>query len=388
MKLLAVIGKSYREQVRSFWILFLTISMAPFFVGVYYLILESYQPKYEILVLNHDNGVNDSSGAENHGQMLIKNIEALLAISSDLPFTVEKTETKEMAIGLLKNRKADALIVIPENFSAQLYNCWADSNLKPIHIEFIGDLTNMEYMISAVWANAAVNQYVDYIMEGTQLLNISETSLGLSGSITEFDMMVPGLLILSLIMLMFSASIAIVSEVENKTILRLKLSKVSTLEFLAGAGVVQVLVGLISIVLTLVVAIAAGFSHYAALGMLFGIAVLTSLSIFAFSLILAALTKSVNEILIVGNFPLFLFMFFTGAAFPLEGKAMFSIAGYPVTFQGLMSPTHAIAALKKVMILDMQFKDIIPEVVAIILLTAFYFAIGVWAFKKRHMRVV
>jgi ABC-2 type transport system permease protein len=117
------------------------------------------------------------------------------------------------------------------------------------------------------------------------------------------------------------------------------------------------------------------------------VAVLTSLSIIAFSLIIAGFTKTANEILIVGNFPLFLFMFFTGAAFPIEGYTVFTVAGYKFTLQGLMSPTHAISALKKVMVLDMGFGDIIPELVTLILLTIIYFTIGVLVFRRRHMRV-
>jgi len=152
-------------------------------------------------------------------------------------------------------------------------------------------------------------------------------------------------------------------------------------------SVVQIIVGLVSILLTLAVALSMGFDHSGSLGMLIFIALLTSISIIAFSLILAAVTKTVNEVLIVGNFPLFLFMFFTGAAFPIEGKSLFTIAGYSISLQGLMSPTHAISALKKVMIMEMSFSDIVPELISITLLTILYFTIGVWAFKRRHMRV-
>ena len=62
-------------------------------------------------------------------------------------------------------------------------------------------------------------------------------------------MIVPGILIVSLIMLMFTASIAFVSEVENKTIMRLKLSKLNVLEFLTGISFVQLLVGVVSVIL-------------------------------------------------------------------------------------------------------------------------------------------
>ncbi len=155
-----------------------------------------------------------------------------------------------------------------------------------------------------------------------RIVNLKETALGTSATASSFDMIVPGILIVSLIMLMFTASIAFVSEVENKTIIRLKLSKLTVFEFLTGISFVQLLVGIVSVLLTLVTAIMLGFKYEGSLMIMVVIASLTSLSIIAFSLIIAAITKSANEVLVVGNFPMFLFMFFTGAAFPLKKRSM------------------------------------------------------------------
>lgn len=388
MRILAVIVKSLKEQLRSFWVLLLTVSMAPIFVGIYFLILESYEVQYDIVVLNRDQGTVTGEGSLNYGKLLIEGSAAVLDSASDFPFRIMETPSKKEGLEMLRNKMADAMILIPPDFSRVVEAHLEGRLTDRAKIEFIGDLTNYEYMVSAVWAQAAVTGYFDHILGGTPSIVFTETSLGLSGNLTEFELMVPGLLILALIMLMFTATIALVVEVENKTILRLKFSKLSTLEFLAGMSVVQVLVGLVSILLTLATAMACGFSHYNSIGAFLLIAVLTSLSIISFSLILAAVTKSVNEVLVVGNFPLFLFMFFSGAAFPLKGKALFTIAGYPVSFQGLMSPTHAISALKKVMILEMPVHEIIPEITAILVLTVVYFAVGIWSFRRRHMRVV
>jgi ABC-2 type transport system permease protein len=198
-------------------------------------------------------------------------------------------------------------------------------------------------------------------------------------------MIVPGILIVSLIMLMFTASIAFVSEVENKTILRLKLSKLSVFEFLGGTSLVQLAVGIVSVVLTLGTALLLGFQYGGSFFTMILVASLTILSLIAFSLIIAALTKSAAEVLVVGNFPMFLFMFFTGAAFPLKSKALFNIAGYPFNLQGLMTPSHAISAMNKTFVMNMTISAILPEIVAIILLTLVYFMIGGFLFKKRHL---
>jgi len=82
---------------------------------------------------------------------------------------------------------------------------------------------------------------------------------------------------------------------------------------------------------------------------------------------------------------MFLFMFFTGAAFPLKSDALFTVAGYPVTIQGLMTPTHAISALNKTLIMNMDMMSILPEIMAIITLTFIYFVVGAIIFNHRHL---
>ena len=387
MRLISVIRKSFKEQMRHFWIFFLTISMAPFFVFVYYLIIETSKLHYDILILNRDKGIHSISETLNYSDRLLEGAEEYFKKNPGIPLSLKATKNKAGAIKKLKSRKADALVIIPEDFSQRVHDVINGKDDKSINIEFIGDLTNIKYMVSAVWANEILHEYVSGATRKTRPVKIIETSLGVSGKIDDFDLVTPGLLILSVILLMLSASIAIVTEVENKTMLRLKLSKLSAFEFLSGVSIIQVLVGLLSIMLTLAVAVSLGFDFKGSIALLILLAVLTSISIIAFSLIVAAVTKTANEVLVVGNFPLFLFMFFTGAAFPMQGKALFTVAGYPITLQGLMSPTHSISALNKVSIMNMGLKDILPEITALIIITIIYFIIGVWAFQRRHMKV-
>jgi ABC-2 type transport system permease protein len=304
----------------------------------------------------------------------------------EIPFSVLPVDNRTGAIEQLKNKKADALVVIPEDFSQRVQDLVHSRGEKNINIEFVGDLSEVNYLVSAVWAGELIQEYVYQVTGTTRPVGITETGLGLSGALDDFDLYMPGILILSVIMLLFSAAIAIVEEVENRTIIRLRLSQVSTIEFLTGVSIVQILIGLVSVMLTAAIAAALGFRFVGSFLVLIFLAALTSLSIVAFSLILAAFTRTVNEVLVVGNFPLFVFMFFTGAAFPLEGAVLFTVGDYPITVQGLMSPTHAISAVKKTLILNMGLGEVVPEILALILLTALYFLLGVWAFQRRHMR--
>ncbi|MCP4712542.1 MAG: ABC transporter permease [Planctomycetes bacterium] len=387
MKLLSVIKKSFREQIRSFWVLLLTVTMAPFFVFVYYLINESWQPSYELLVVNLDVGVESTGTPINHGQDLLAIANALKNDSLMIPVAVKQVANREKAMQKLQNKKADALVVIPENFSRAMVEILTTGSGPQSQLELVGDLTDLNYMVTAIWASEVFNRYLTQVSPIALPVGITETSLGVSGEIDEFDLWVPGLLILSIIMLMFTATIAIITEVENGTIIRLKLSRIGVLNFLGGITVVQVIVGLMAIMLTLSAAVLMGFNYTGSIGTLLVIAVLTSISMIAFSLILAAAVKSVNEVLVVGNFPMFLFMFFTGAAFPMEGKVFFHIAGYEVTAQGIMSPTHAVTAANKVLIMGADLGDVLPELSALVALIVIYWVLGAWLFYHRHMRV-
>lgn len=387
MKLTGVIVKSLKEQIRSYWALLLSLMMGPFFIFVYFLIVESSKPHYDILVLSNDKGIIENGQYKNFGKDLISFFTALNTDTAVTPFTARGISGKREGIAMLKKKEADALIIIPGSFSQTLLTRTYHDSLASSSVEFIGDLTNTYYLISAVWANEIVNEYAFRITNNSRIIEIKETALGTSASISDFDMIVPGIIILSTIMLMFTASIAFVSEVENRTILRLKLSRLKAIEFLGGIGLVQLLVGVLSVILTLLTAIVLGFQYEGSFLIMIVIASLTSLSVIAFSLIIAALTKSANEVLIVGNFPMFLFMFFTGAAFPLKSDGLFTIAGYPVNFQGLMTPTHAVSALNKTLVMNMNISSIIPEIIAIIVLTLIYFSIGAVIFKQRHLKL-
>ena len=385
MKISGVIVKSFREQFRSFWVLLLSLSMGPFFIFIYFLIMESSKPQYNILVVNGDSGLFEKGQHINYGKDLLHYFSTANLDIGSTPFVTTVIADRNTGMEKLKNKRADALIIIPGSFTKSLDARKHYDSLALTRIEFMGDLTSANYLISAVWANEMINAFALLTTNSKRIVEVNETALGISASISSFDMIVPGILIVSLIMLMFTASIAFVAEVENKTIMRLKLSRLSTLEFLGGIGLVQMMVGIFSVVLTLFMAILLGFQYQGSLILMLIVAGLTSLSIISFSLIIAAVTKSANEVLVVGNFPMFLFMFFTGAAFPLKSDALFTVAGYPVTIQGLMTPTHAISALNKTLVMNMDLKSILPEITAIIVLTIIYFIVGAIIFKRRHL---
>ena len=378
--------KSVREQLRDFWILIMVVILAPFMLFMYYLMVETEEPDYDIVFVNQDRGGHILNISLNLGDSLIHYMQLGVRDEGYSFLNISKEAKREDAEALLHQREADVLIVLPENLTSSLMES-GESDSAFAWLELVGDVTDIEYLVGAVWTEEIINHFVQEFTGITLPLKWKETSLGFSGQRSEFELYVPGLLILSIIMMMFSASAAFVREPETKTLDRLKISKLSSLEFLAGISLLQIVLAVLSLVFALLTAVGLGYTIIpGTLWFIFIIGILTSLSMITFSLIVASICRSIKDVAIIGTFPLFFLMFFSGAAYPISGGKLFSIGKFTLHINDILSPTWAVDALNKVLVKGMDVKDTTLEILALIILTLLYFIIGVWAFRRRHMR--
>jgi ABC-2 type transport system permease protein len=387
MKWYSVFIKSLKEQVRDYWILLIVILLAPFFIFVYFLMIESENPQYDIILVNKDTGISTAPHQVNLGDSLVTYLGQVSQKYDELVLRFHQEYNRDQAIIRLKDGKGDAALIIPENFTSSLF---ADplTGSDPSTIELIGNVTDMQYIIGAVLTEELFNSFLVEITGFEMPVKFTETKLGYSGERSVFELYVPGMLVLAIIMMMFSASAAIVREPEIQTLKRLKLSHLSALEFLTGISLVQIIVAAISLLLALFTAIELGYEIIpGTLWFLILIAFLTSLSIISFSLLFAAFCRSIKDVAIIATFPMLIFMFFTGAAMPVKGATLFTIGNFEFTMAGILSPTHSINALNKVLLLGLPPANTIPDITALVVLTIVYFILGVWAFNRRHMKM-
>lgn len=383
MKLWAVIRKSYTEQVRQFWILLLTVIMAPFFVGIFYLIYKGTSLQLKVVVVNLDREIRPP-GTIDYGAVLV---DYLNSVQNDtLPVKFKAAPDRIVADESVRRNEAYAMLVIPAGFSDSIRLKQGGSNVR-VPFEISGNLTETNYMLSAILVVTYVAGFITSATGIAEPYHFIETPAGLSSKLNDFTIAVPGLLILATIMLMFSGAIAFVMEPEKKTMLRLKLSRLKPITFLSGVTIIQVLVGLLSILLTLGVAWLFEFDFSGSFWLFLLVSLLTCISVIGFSLVLAGFTRTTNEILIVGNFPLLLFMFFSGTVFPIHGATLLTLGGYDFTVPGLMSTYHGVEALKQVLIYQAGFIDIWPQLVCLTGLSAVYFGLGYLVYRRRHMVV-
>ncbi len=379
MKILKIFWKTLKEQARDSVTLGLSLIIGSFFVLLYWLMIPSGSTTYGVMVQNLDTGPR--------GKEAINLLETLAYPSGDPLLEVFIVDNQQRAEVLLKDRDAEVLLIIPEDFSNTLQAAIEDVILTPAEVTLIGDLTNPYYAVGAVMAGSVIDEYVQNQTGEIRPIQFSEIALGASAGRSEFDLYIPGILIVSVVMLVFIVSMTITHEVEAGTLRRLQMTSMKASELLIGISLPTILLGIVSLLLTLIVAIALGFTSQGSILAALLIGGITAIAVVGIGLIVAAFSKSVSQAFIIANFPLIFFMFFSGAVYPIPRIILFQAAGINISLYDVLPPTHAVMALNKILTLGSGLSDVLYELVSLLVLSLLYYLLGIWLFQRRHLRL-
>jgi ABC-2 type transport system permease protein len=184
---------------------------------------------------------------------------------------------------------------------------------------------------------------------------------------------------------MFTAAASIIKEKDKGTLVRLRISNMTTFEWLSAVTLVQVVLGVVAVVLTLGTAMAFGYEPSASVAALVLVSALSSVAIVAISVLVAAWLRTIFDLMTIGSFPFFILMFFSGGMFPLPDVRLFEIGGRPINVNDVLPTTHSIAAFDRVLNHGAGMGGVAFELAAITLLSALYFSLGTLLFTRRHM---
>lgn len=393
MRFLSVLRKCAREQKRDLWVLGLSLAFAPLFVFIYWMWTGgNATTSYAVLVVNQDTGLTLNDGTTyNAGEEAIQAMEGITFQDGSPILRVKGHNDRSEAEHQLRERKAAALIIIPSDFSKEIYESQqdespGDQSSASTNIELVGDLTNPYYTVAAVMAYTALDSYILAVTGEYRPIGMVETALGDSAARTEFELYVPGLFVLAVIMMLFQASMMVAREIEGGKLQRLRISRVTAFELLGGISTWLVFIAILEVLFTFGVATALGFRSQGALWIAILIGVITSFSIIGVGMIIASFSKTVSQAFVIANFPFGFFMFLSGAAFPVPMGAMFTLWGRDFHLVDLLPPTHAVIALNKVFTLGAGLNDVWFELTALIVLSLGYFGLGVWLFRRMHLK--
>lgn len=384
MKLLAIAGKTLREQFRNPWLPLLAVGLGPFFV----LLMWAFFPSggsttYPVVVVNSDAGTTVQGIPVRSGDQAVAGLRTLTHDTGVPILDVRQVADLDQAREEIEAHRAVAFVELPKDFSRSLLAAREGTVAVPVRIG--GDLGSPLYPVVAIMVADGLDRFARQETGRTALLDLTEVPLGASGSRTEFELYVPGVLVFAIGLMMFAAATALAQETEAGTINRLVRTPISAAGLLGGITVVQVLVGLAAGLVSLGTAVLLGFRSSGPLWLALPIWVLTSLSVIGLGLLVAAFTSSVAQAFLVANFPFGLFMFLSGTMFPVRGVPLFSVAGHEVNLLDVLPPRHAVNALTSVF--SFGSTSIGYELVMLTVLSVGYFLLGAWAFHSRHLRV-
>jgi ABC-2 type transport system permease protein len=387
MKMLVIFRRCLREQLRDPMMLLLSLAFAPAMVLLYGLAMSGSTTTFQVLVVNQDEGAVLPDGSLVHaGEEAIAALSSMTYANGAPVLRIRAAASPAEAESLLADRQGIVYLIIPAGFSRSLLDEHGGGSPDSARLRFGGDLTHPYYPVAAILATSRIDQYVQQTTGWFPPVHYEEVALGASGARSEFETYVPGILVFSVIMLVFLASMSVAREVETGTLRRLQLTRMSSFDLLAGISLSLLLMAAVSIFLTLLTAVALGFRSQGPLWVAMLVGSLTALSVMGVGLVVAGLSRSVTQAFIIANFPLGLLMFFSGAVFPLPPVPLGTLLGRTIGLYDVLPPTHAVVALNKVMTLGAGLTDVGYELAMLTILSAAYFAAGVGLFRRAQLR--
>lgn len=439
MKAVRVAVKSFREFPRDrraltfllvFPIIFvLVFGSATFGVG------QLTAPR-AVAVIIDDEGAwilnNTTLEFHNFGDEFVKVLENTTYENSTTPVFLVARIPRAEANERLANRNISAVMTIPANFSAAvraqinqtiyttvstaLVRALASGNFSngtaaglgnytlptlesnlTATVVIEGDFTYSEFATSQAYLQGFVDGYVNSVTQyATRAVlevlppelrhevdtsdHIDARTRGVPGTeeFRVFDWMAPGLFIFATLLISMGVTVWVAREIEGGNLERLKLSKMTTADYLFGILVPWSALGAFQVVLLFATAIAIGFRWQggaAAVGLAVAVGALSATASVALGLLLSSFVKTERQATSIGPLVAVPLAFLTEAFFPISLTLL--VQGSP---WGL-----GVRAMRGMLTFGLPFGDIAQMLGMMALQTAVLFAIAVAVFRKTRL---
>ncbi len=378
MKVVSCFIKTFRENLRDWKILILVIVFAPFFIYLMYMYMGD--PKtsmYNVVVINNDNAGLSSGELINEWKGL-KTDDGRTSSGNKADFRYCSSQKNDQEQG------SRPVCDYSRDFSESLRTFLSGGSRYISPLTNYGDQANVKYMAAVSFIDYLTYGYLG-LKTGIELpMNMNYEYAG-KGKITrEFDLYIPALLVLAIIMMLFTAGASIVREVEKDTITRLSLSRLTSAEFMTALSLNQIIIGLICLFVTLLAAFSVGYKTSGSIPLLFLIGTVTCFSVISISIITACFIRTMFGLLTLGCFPFFILAFFSDSFMPLPKINMFRLAGNQVYLNDILPTATATRAFNKILNYDSGLSDVAFELIWITAFAVIYFLIGTWLFRRKY----
>jgi ABC-2 type transport system permease protein len=382
LRTLSLLAAFLRLKLRDRFNLALTLFTTPAFVLAYWVFFAEARTSFTVLVLDQDRAAAGRRGLAPRSpdpvHAVLESLRHLASSDGTRLLEIREVGSRAALDVDLRAGQATAGLVVPSGFSAAL----AARGSPPAEITLTGDATSAGYRVTAILVERALNHLAHTLRGSSPPVLVREVPLGLSGARTPFEGYVPALLVFTVIMLIFSSSIAVVRQVEAGTLARLRLTPVGPVELLFGFSAIELLLGFAALVLTFSTARLLGFRSAGSLPLAMLISALASLATVGIGMFVASLSRSLTRAFLIASVAMFLLVLFSGLVFPRPRVTLFEIGPRAVDLFDAFPTTHMGVALEKVMTMGAGLGEIAYELGALGVIAAMNFTLGGWLFAR------
>ena len=414
MKFISVAIKDFKELIRDRRGLFMILLFPMFFMiifGIVYGNMGQTNETYNLVVVNLDEGAKMPLTNEevNFGDNLTEIFRDSEYEDSDVKLFNVITASESSANKLIQLKEADAMIVIPKNFSqtivdemensiaAQTTGTTSSNNNDTLKLSISGDSSSMGFGVSQVVLIKIIEDYQDNLVANIQSqtsgssvkpLKLFEGDVGsVSGteSFSQFDFLAPGMMLFAILLLATTVAASLTREVEKGTLARLRISKMRSFDMLFGALIPWSIVAAIQVLILLTVALIMGFNWQGGLNSIvlaMFIGVIGGIGSIALGMIIASFAKNDTQAFNLGIMVVVPTSFVVGAFFQLPQVVVGEIMGRSFQIYDILPWTHILNALKSVLIYGNGLSAITYDLAWSAVLTAIIFVIGMGLFSR------
>ncbi len=387
----AVTLKTLREAVREPQLLAITLACPVVLVLAYQVAFGSSEQGLSrflhLLVLDRDAGVElPGGGSWVAADELVEALETI-RVDGKPAFSVRRVDDPDAAEALLRERRATALLTIPEGFSRALLDA---RNGRPFALPATVVLTLDPAADTAVLAGSILDDLVRAFGGGrpewAPLPSVRLEALPGSEAVSDFETGVAGVFVFGTLFLVITTATVVVRERSRGTLARLRLSRVRAAPLLLGVTAAQLVVAAVQVALVFATAALCGFRPAGSLPLAAGITLLASVGAVGLGLAVAAVARNDVDAVNIGSAVAVPVAFLSGSLMPMPDLPLFAVAGITVEAFDFLPAVHGVDALRQVLLLGAGPAAIVPELVAMTALTGGVLALGVLLYRGLRLR--
>ncbi|MHC1783367.1 MAG: ABC transporter permease [Anaerolineaceae bacterium] len=273
-------------------------------------------------------------------------------------------------------------MTIPPMFSAALQNDLP----RPVEISLLGDPLSDTYAFAFSFLNEIIRIVLRQITGWQQDLPVSLEFLPNTGTVNDFQIGVPGLIVFGIMFGIITNALLLTREFSDGTIRRIQLSTAHAGHLLGGISLAAIALAIVQMLITLGTAAAVGYRPVGSLWLVIAIGVVCSLSAAGVGFIAASFSKTEGEATAYGTALMVPLVFFCGGIFPMPLMELFRIGSVAIQPYDILPSTMASQAMKKVILYGEGISGLPYELVMMILTSIALLFIGVRLYQSRVLR--